>query len=430
MTSVKAWAKRSLHPTCLLALLLTLGSSLLYWNTSAKFKDSAVYERQDVFFRSDSRRVYNDLILKREASHSNTSAHPTFVLFHQPLGFTLANWVKSQNKGMPIETARRYAARSMTVAAGALCVTGFFVTLLTLGLCRTRAALFSALFACSNTAIFFASIPETYVFSALGLIAIASHAIHRPSTHEGWWLASSLYAIGNLTSSVVQVGIWSLCRYAGQGSNLTRVLWHSLRSGLIAVLLLISLSLVQKAIYPSTTLFFLPKSVVGQSAWLTWENLKTPLHTSGIVLQHLIHTNIVAPQPVRTTFNGQPMGSIEKGTWDTLRPAFPLHAAWSLILLGGIGGLCRRSALTPPVLAALGCLLFSALFFAVFGNDRMLYSAIWTPFTLLLVAAGWETWLRTRPQLALGFAALLPLFILAQAIHHWRFLDTLLALVT
>jgi hypothetical protein len=73
--------------------------------------------------------------------------------------------------------------------------------------------------------------------------------------------------------------------------------------------------------------------------------------------------------------------------------------------------------------------LFSALFFSVFGNDRMLYAAVWTPYTVLVIAAGWETWLRDRVKLSAVFASLLCVLVVAQTVHHLNFLDKIIALV-
>ncbi len=84
--------------------------------------------------------------------------------------------------------------------------------------------------------------------------------------------------------------------------------------------------------------------------------------------------------------------------------------------------------MAPLVTAVVGLGFFFA-FFSIFGHDRMLYSALWTPLTVLVVAVGNESFLSGHPRWARVWEGLLLVLVLGMAWHHWHFLGKLAALV-
>jgi hypothetical protein len=400
-------------------LLLLAG----YRTAAVQTAESPLYIRDNVCFRSDTKRALGDLAGSRLQKHKNTTGHPIFVLFHQPFGNAIREIYRSMDKRLKPPAASRLAGPWVTAAAGAGAVVLLFCCLQCL-LPARLSLWFSLIFAASASTMFYASVPETYIFSCLGICALAWVAVRQDKGGGLAWQAAVVYAVSNLTINLVPAAIWSCVRFRGAG-------WwkRAFLAFLVSGAALVILSLVQRAIYPQTALFFLPGSVSREAGWLTWEHLSTPWQTLRILLQHLFVTNIIAPEPVLVEVLGLPMASVEAGSWSMIQPALPLVLLWIVVLGTALWGLRHRAALTAPVLASLAVLGFNLVFFSVFGHDRMLYVALWTPMTILVVAAGTGAFLRQYPTMMGLWECLLVLLSLGMAWHHWFFLEKLTALV-
>lgn len=399
----------------------------IYFNAGQKLRETAVYDRGDVFFRADTRRAWRDMVGDRLSSHVHTSGHPNFVIFNQPICTALTVWIKKRFVCTKNE-AGKTASILMTSAAGAGTVSFFYLLLLAHGIPWTRGVLFSCVLGFSTVGLFYAGVPETYGFSALGLTAIAWLAMRR-DVKEPWWQFAALYAWSALTTNIVLVGIWALARHWQQPLKIW-VKRVAVSVG-ITTALMVALNVVQLLIYPGTVLFFVPHSVARESTWLYWGRLQSPVETSRVLLQHQWLSNIIAPEPVRTIPFGPkvPMASIESGTWDTFAPAWPLFALWCVVLLGAATALFNKRLYTPTILAATGVMAFNFVFFFVFGHDRMLYAALWTSVSVFLIAAGWESLVQRVPALSKALCAVLVVLVLGQAWHNWQFLGKLVEVV-
>jgi hypothetical protein len=377
------------------ALGLFLAFAFFYSVQGRRMTHSQVHVRDDVVFRSDTRRAFLDLAGPNKDSHHHTAAHPAFVILHHPVGRMLAEVIKGRWGGTA-NAARQLAALTLTSIAGGLVVMFAYLTLLELGLAQMRAVAFASVIGASSALLLMASVPETYVFSSLGL-SMLTWCTARTRTGALAWVCTGAYALANLTSNAVQIGMMALARC--WPSRDWKQWW--LRSTLIAacaVFLLVPLSLVQKKAYPATQVFFMPSSAATQKGWFYWENLATPVHTIRVVLQHHLLSNVIAPDPVTVSFSGAPMKSIEQGSLSTLWTTAHLAVLW--LAIAGIGLINTiRHRQHPPVVVAMGCsVAFTLLFFTVFGNDRMLYASIWTPPVVMLVAVGWERFALSRPK--------------------------------
>ncbi len=421
LASSSQW-RRILPFAALAVVFLTL-----YQHTGLKLKESEMYERNDVFFRTDTQRAFNDMVGERTGSRGRTSVHPIFVMSHQPVGALLTDYYRTKPRMKKLE-ATKLASIAMTSAAGTGTVLFIYATLLAMGIFTLRAVLFSAMLGASATQMFFSSAPETYIFSSLGLAAVAFCAV-RSRTGNVWFQTASVYAVGCLTSNLVPVALWCTARHWLGWPGWWKLIRRVALSLLLTIGLLIVLSVIQKWIYPKAAYFFVPSSALDEVGWLYWENLKTPFTTVRILMQHLWLSNIIGPEPVLQTFMDKPMASIEQGYWATFQPAWALYFVWSLLLLAAASSLLSKATYTAPFLAALGCLAFNFFFHSVFGNDRMLYSADWTIFSVISVAWGFEVFLKRVPAMARASTAVLALLVFAVMFHNWRFLDKILAVV-
>jgi hypothetical protein len=410
-------------------LLLFACCFALYLAGSARLAATPVALRDNVFFRSDTRRVWNDLTGPRFADHRRTSTHPIFVLLHHPFGRGLTHALAAA--GMEREPARRLAGALLTGAAGGLAVVFAFFWLMALGVHWMRAALFAGLAGGSAAHWLFASIPETWIFSALSLAALALVATRRGVPEWRFQLAA-VYAIGVLTTNVVPVGVFALLRHvqaAGVGAPF-RVLLRAAGSGAAALLAVIVLAFVQQAIYPTTTLFFLRDTIGKEKRWIQWDHLlEHPGTTAKILVRHLAIDAVVAPQAETQLHDDLPMASIEHAGAAHYRSRLPVLLLWAAVLAVAARGALRPGYWTPPVLAAFAILAYNFAFHSFFGNDRFLYACDWTLFTVGVVALAFDRAAPDGAPRARWATALAALCLAAVVLSSWRFLGEAVAAV-
>ena len=402
-------------------LLLFACCFALYLAGSARLAATPVVERDNVFFRSDTRRVWNDLTGPQFADHRRTSTHPIFVLLHHPLGRGLTHAVAAV--GAPRQAARQIAAALLTGAAGGLAVVFAFFWLQALGVSWMRAALFAGLVGGSAAHWLFASIPETWIFSALALAMLALVATQRGAPEWRFQLAA-VYAIGVLTTNVVPVGIFALLRHAQAGLGApVRVLLRAAASGAAALLAVIALAFVQQAIYPTTTLFFLRDTIGKEKRWIEWDHLlEHPGTTAKILVRHLAVDAVVAPLADVQIHEALPMASIEHAGVAHYRSRLPVLLLWAAVLAVAARGALRPGYWTPPVLAAFAILAYNFAFHSFFGNDRFLYACDWTLFTVGVVALGFDRAAPAGARSARWATALAAACLAAVVLSNWRFL--------
>jgi hypothetical protein len=386
-----------------------------------------MFERDNVFFRSDTHRVFVNLTGSRSDDHRRTSTHPVFVLLHNPLGQGLARLFAAA--GAEPEAARRRASLLLTAAAGALAGALGFLLLRGIGVQAARAALFAAILGASSSHWVFASIPETWIFSALGLGAAALAAVR--AAPEWRFQLAAVYSIAVVTTNLVPVAILALLRAAQQGTSpLSSALGRAARSTALALALTAALALVQHAVYPTTALFFLPGSVAKETKWVKWSHwLERPATTVKILVRHLAVDNLAAPEAANSPHDGLPMASIEEAGRPHYGSRLAVLAAWGAVLAVAVRGALRRELFRPPLLAALAILGFDFAFHSFFGNDRFLYSCGWTVFSVVAVAVAFDAGAPRGGRWGAAATGLLGLFLALQLASNWRFLGELAAAV-
>jgi hypothetical protein len=407
-------------------LLLFACCFALYLAGSARLAATPVADRDNVFFRSDTRRVFNDLTGPRFADHRRTSTHPIFVLLHHPLGRGLTHAILAT--GVERQPARQLAVALLTGSAGGLAVVCAFFWLQALGVSWARAALFAGLVGGSAAHWVFASLPETWIFSALSLAALALVATRRGEPEWRFQLAA-VYAIGVLTTNVVPVGVFALLRHAHAGVAAPfRVLLRAAGSGAAALLVVIALAFVQQAIYPTTTLFFLRDTLGKEKRWIQWDRLlEHPGTTAKILVRHLAIDAVVAPRADVQIHDDLPMASIEHAGARHYASRVPVLLLWAAVLAVAARGALRPGYWTPPVLAAFAILACNFAFHSFFGNDRFLYACDWTLFTVGVVALGFDRAARDGEPRARWATALAAVCLVAVVLSNWRFLGEAVA---
>lgn len=412
-----------------LPLLLFAGCLALYLAGAARLADTPIFDRDNVFFRSDTRRVFNDLTGPRHSDHRRTSTHPIFVLAHHPIGRGLMHALDAA--GVSRRHAREASALLLTATAGALAAALAFRWLQALGVSLARAGLLAAILGASTAHWIFASIPETWIFSALALAATACVA-SRPGAPEWRFQLAAGYAIGVLTTNLVPVAVLAVLRHAQREfRSLPDLLVRAARSTAAPLAFVIGLALVQHWIYPTTTLFFLRDTLGKEQRWVDWTRwTEQPATTLKVLVRHFAIDAVVAPAPESQLHDGFPMASIEHVSRGQYRSRGVALALWATLLAVTSRGVLRRDFYRPPIFAALAILAFNFVFHSFFGNDRLLYACDWTLFVIAVVAVAVERAAPPRSRLGAAATALLALFLAVEVWFNWRFLGEAAAVVS
>jgi hypothetical protein len=189
----------------------------------------------DIWFGADVQRVIHDMT-DPLANHERTIVHPVFPLILLPIGGLLAKFTSSLG----------IAAQLIISLSAAMTGILLFATTQNLGLKPIDSWLLIGAFASSSAFIFWWSIPETFPIGSLSILI----PFYLLSRHEARLKAWTLALAGSLaiTTTNVSAGIVALF-FSKQRKNFVKIL-------LLALLLILALSILQKSYLPSAKYFF------------------------------------------------------------------------------------------------------------------------------------------------------------------------------
>lgn len=262
-----------------------------YFLFSGQLERSGAFDEFDVLFEMDTPRAIEDMAVPRE-DHSRTRVHPLYVLMVNPIGATLARLVGDEV----------LAARILNSALGALGVALAFAFLAGYGRSAFDAAALASLFGVTASQFFISAIPDTISLGVVSLILLYTlffTALKEKKIRYLPWFLAGLFTLGVTTTNFAQAGILFFIANLNAHSK-NRISRSILKSALYGLAVLTAgavLALLQKAIYPTTALFFLPQSFSGELGYASPLLFEQPR----VVLSYLVRTflliNIAAPAP-------------------------------------------------------------------------------------------------------------------------------------
>jgi hypothetical protein len=404
---------------------LGAGFFLLYVAIGVTFYNEAprVLRHIDQLFDADIPSRVIDLT-HAQGRHERTEIHPLFVLLLNPIGHSLREllrWLDVGGAG-----AGSLAAIFMCAVAGGVTAAVFFSTLRRLGLPPPMAVSWTFVYGLSASQLIFASLPESFVFSALSLVVLFACAAQPqpPRALLAASIASFSMVVTNLVAIVAVQARWLDPRRA----------WTALRALTIHIVLVVAitgaLSFVQLFFYPGAATFLRPRRVgdTDQSSFISLPTAADKLARARELAANVLEFNLAAPRLVVTETGGpRTMVDFEQPGSDALRrPVGALHAAiWVAILIAAAAGAFRaRLHREPLALALLVWLAFNLALHSVFGVSLFLYSCQWTFAVVALAAWGFDR----APGRASLRLALVGAALATQAIVNGSFLVELLTI--
>jgi hypothetical protein len=392
------------------ALALWASFFLLYSGLGITLHTRAprVFTRLDLVFDADVPSRIIDLT-RVGGAHYRTQLHPLFVLLLNPLGLLL----RAGLHALGVEPSGRLAAILLTSAAGAAGVALVFAWLRRALGSGPRSLLWTLLFGLSSSQMVFGSIPETFVFSGLSLVAaflVASAP--RPFPLR---LGASVACFGMALSNIGAV-------FAARADSL----WPDGRrkalvsaGGLVVATVLVTapLAALQLWIYPRTVPFYAWGGVDKQdrSSFYRPASAREAFAHATNVGAHFVLFNLAAPRlEVQGAGTPYPTVDFPDASLAAFRPAGLAHAVlWAALLgLAAAGLVALRGAWTPPIRGVALWLAMNAALHSVFGVSPFLYSCQWTFAVVVLAALGAEAWARDARRRRVVLAALVVVVVL------------------
>jgi phosphatidylglycerophosphatase C len=343
----------------------------------------------DVFFDLDVPRVIFD-ITHFSADHWRAETHPIYQLFVNPIGVTLRH--------LPIFNGREAdVAILVNSATGALNVALAFLLFRFMGGSPARALLLSLIFGFSMSHLFFSMVPETGSLGTTSLLityALFWQHLYRKPVSFFWWVLAGIFSLGITSTDIIQTCIcFSVCRLAGgQGSG-----WQRIRAAakpiilypIVVFLATALLAVIQKKIYPSTDLFFLPSSYANTdtTSYVKMFILTQPLETIIQLIKHFFVVNIVSCLPDHSQAEGLFPITTCTTTWKFPGVGYLTILIWLLLICAGIKkDHFKKFGWYYTGLAS--CLAFNFLlhiFFSGFGEFKQPEYFLFTCYFTLLV---------------------------------------------
>jgi hypothetical protein len=348
------------------------GLVLFFLFTTGYFLLATIFNKPDIntnniYFAADSWSWLQRIAFEDGWTMTTRAVHPLTPLIFRPLTSLLALFAGGD---------RYQAGLAFLALTGGGCV---FVTWKIVRLVSedsNHAVLVASLLGLSASHLIFASVIESYIFSALFLLLFV------------WLLLAdkSVYLV--IATGVLTLGV-TVTNFAQQA--LTALFLRKDLKRLIIifsciVLVSVGLNIISHAIYP-VPYFFLPQNLFEEQSYLRELSLKR----TGLMVEDLLIYNIAAPQPNVSMRREMPRFNFLQGAFkDYAWFGLPALILWIGILALGFFYFIKniRSDSNDKFLALsmLICLIFNLLLHIRYGVEPFLYSADWTYALILFVA--------------------------------------------
>jgi len=326
-----------------------------------------VIQAPSVWFEADTGRVYNNMT-ERGGTHYRTKVHPLFSIATAPLVYAL------QKVGIDKDVA----VRGLIAFTAGVALVVFFCTLRILNFPIFDSTVFSVLTGVSASAMFFSTIPETFLFGGTTILAVLMFT----AISERRSFSSSFYIGISALSLSMTVTNWM----AGIASTLAN---HSpqrtVRITIDAFVVVTVLWAVQHAIFPTAEFFLFSAE---ERHYVFDKNAGGVLEKSTVFFLH----SVVMPE-FRVSENlwtdDWPSLSVQHSSINFDSPLkLAITTSWILTLAFGLLGMWKDPNHRKFKVVIAAILGGQFVLHMVYGDETFLYSLHWTPLLIMVAAFG------------------------------------------
>lgn len=332
----------------------------------------------DVWFEGDLPRIVNEMS-HRWAPHSRAPVHPLFSLLACACVYAMS----------AIGLSTLHAVAALVAGGAAIWTVLLYLLLRTVTPSRTEAILFTAMGATTAGALFWLTVPETYVFGSATMLAalwVAALA-ERRTIPEAWFVAASAATLA------VTISNW----VAGIAATASRWPWRrTLQITVNAFAVVVALWALQRIVIPRAD-FFLGYS--NEQRYLLRPEAGGPRRTLTVMLAHAI---VMPPIATREKPNRGRVMSIQFAGLTAGGPARRAGLiAWCALLAIGLSGWLGSIRISPFLRAVGAVAAAEVTLHVLYGTETFLYSLNLVPLLIVIAACG----TRTRARRVVGVLA-------------------------
>ncbi len=376
----------------LTALLLLVFFSSVYFVSGSTLAATPAFSENDVLFQLDTQRTVNDMTYYG-GFHYRTKVHPVFVLMVNPVGEML-----QRITGDP-----ELAAVLLSSILGSAGIALFFLLVSTFLTTLSTAFLLAVFFGVTASQSLLSIIPGTSslaVCSLMVTLIVFAYSLRSKKVPLIPWILAGVFSLGVTTTNIAQTGIcFLLACLAARGANANRFPWKKAVIFTAAVLGSTAvLALIQKAIYSTSVLFFLPEAYTEDVHYASLLIFKTPVEILSQLFRNFLAVNIFAPMPMVFAVEGRSMPAISftaasQYTIFGIAGLILWFSLWLTGLAGSVRGMIGKASRQVSgrgvFLAGLSlCLLFNLVLHSFYGvepNGTIEYFLYSGNFTLLVL---------------------------------------------
>jgi hypothetical protein len=322
---------------------------------------------ENVWFQADIGRVYANMT-KRGSNHYRTKVHPLFSLATAPIVYGL-------NK---LGVQKEVAVRMLIAGVAGLWLTSFYFVLRFLSIRVVDAIVFSLLASLSAAAVFFATVPETYLFGSLTiLVVLAFVALTETRTFSyGYYVAISALSLSMTVTN------WMSGIAATMANNALR---RTFRITVDAFVVVTVLWAIQHAVFPTSEFFLLSPE---ERHYMLLKEAGGVIEKATAFFSHAV----VMPEVQVLPYSGVTSCPLFSVQFSPIGSSGPLGLittlGWGVLLILGLWAAWRdpeNKKFKVVVAFIIGGQLFLHL---VYGEETFLYSLHWVPLLVLVAAFG------------------------------------------
>ena len=292
--------------------------------------------------------------------HYRTFVHPIYVIMVNPIGKTISHLLGSNLT----------AAMLINCFFGALAVVLGFVFFWVYTWKLVNSLLLACLFGVSTSQFFLSIIPDTATMAICSLIVtyiIFFIALRDRQMPFAWWVLAGLFAFGVTTTNFIQA-ILCYFIYLVVTKNRRGILSGILKYILAVLLLAVPLSILQRILYPSAGIFFLPDFYKEELDYITPLLFTHPLMMIGQLLKSFLFDNLIAPLPkTLVILHTMSPGVTFTKSWEYLLAGKLAIAIWLYLFISGIVTVLKNKRNRLFFIGVACCILFNFVLHAIYG---------------------------------------------------------------
>jgi len=299
--------------TCLFIFVLFY---LLYSSISFRLAETSAFSRNNLLFEIDTKRAIGD-ITSFSFNHYRTKVHPIYVLLVNPLGSFVTKIF--HNRIITAIILNSFVSTFNVVLA--------FLFFYLFSKDYINSLFFSFIFGFSMSQFILGVVPDTSSLATFSLFLtyfLFFLGVVKRKQNLIFWCIAGILSLGITVTNFIQTLIcFIIASFILKGKRyiLQRtVLYISMVLGITGLL-----SIIQKLIYPSTQLFFLPDAYKEEINYINFLIINNPIRTLIELIKHFFVVNFIAPIP--HIFN------IPAVT----QPAITFVNSWNYLPIGYIG---------------------------------------------------------------------------------------------